>query len=81
MMKNVNCKEKKNMRYLVARDVGTLSSVVEKNVVHDFPAFFLNHVDDNAGVLGLRAIVIPNGRHAVVNYLRGFKRKSANEHW
>ena len=80
-MKSVSCKEKKNMRYLVAWDVGALNSVVETNVVDDFQAFFLNHVDDNAGVLGLRAIVIPNGRHAVVNYLRGFKRKSANEHW
>ena len=31
-MKRVNCKEKKIMRYLVARDVGSLTSVVETNV-------------------------------------------------
>ena len=48
-MKRVNCKEKKIMRYLVARDVVSLSSVVETDVGDGFPAFFLNHVDDNAG--------------------------------
>jgi hypothetical protein len=27
------------------------------------------------------ALVVPNGVHAGANFLRGFKRKSANEHW